>query len=81
MRNEVKCRCLWCKTVFHVSAYRLTDLSSGAHRRGVACSNICRVKLFKSWMLAGMKRDKEYQALLRDREKLRRLVREQKKAA
>jgi hypothetical protein len=32
-------------------------------------------------MLAGMKRDKEYQALLRDREKLRRLVREQKKAA
>jgi hypothetical protein len=32
-------------------------------------------------MLSGMKRDKEYQALLHDREKLRRLVREQQKAA
>lgn len=77
----VKCRCLFCKSVFYVPYCRIMDLSApNATRRGVACSNQCRQKLFKGWMLAGMKRDKEFQALKREREKLRRLVRQQKAA-
>lgn len=77
----VKCRCLYCKTVFYVPYCRIMDLTSGATRRGVACSNQCRMKLFRSWMLLGMSRDKEFQALKREREKLRRLVREQEQRA
>ena len=72
----VKCRCLFCKEVFYVPHHRLFDFSSGATRRGVACSNQCRIKLFRGWMLLGMDRDKEFQALKREREKLRRLVRQ-----
>jgi hypothetical protein len=76
----VKCRCLFCKAIFYMPYFRIMDLSSGATRRGVACSNYCRQKLFKGWMLAGMKRDKEFQSLIREREKIRRAVRAQKAA-
>lgn len=72
----IKCRCLYCHQEFYLSAHRLTDFSSGAHRRGVACSNPCRMKLFRGWMLLGMNRDKEYQGYLKERAKLRALVRQ-----
>jgi len=78
---QVKCRCLFCKEVFYVPLWRLLDLSHGATRRGVACSQQCRVKLFRGWMMLGMKRDKEFQMLKRERENLRRLVRHHDKRA
>jgi len=76
---KVKCKCLWCKEVFYVHYYRLFQRSTGSVRRGVACSDQCRKKVFRSWILLGMERDGEYQALKRERDKLRRLVMEQQK--
>ncbi len=52
--------------------------AKAGHRRGITCSNPCRQKQFKLWMLIGMKKDVEYQALLRERKKLRAFVRVQK---
>lgn len=76
-QRPVKCQCLWCHEVFYIRHHRLVDLSSGAHRRGIACSNPCRIKLLRSWLMVGMERDRDYQALLKERAKLRALVQAQ----
>ena len=73
-KQIINCRCLWCKLAFTVPLWRIVEGEKNGHRRGVFCSEPCRRKVFKSWLLLGMRRDKEYQLLLRERAKLRRLV-------
>lgn len=79
-QRPIKCHCLFCRTIFYLPLWRVLDLSDGRTQRGVACSPQCWRRIYKAWMMLGSKRDKEFQALMREREKLRRLVRQQRAA-
>lgn len=66
--------CIYCHEEFLYPLYRIRHGIKEGHRRGVFCSDPCRFKQYKVWLTAGMRRDKEYQALLKEREKMRQLV-------
>lgn len=70
--KRITCRCVYCHEKFPHPLRRILYGRKEGHRRGVFCSRPCQGKQFKLWMTAGMRRDKEYQALLGEREKLRR---------
>ena len=65
-------RCEFCLAQFTIERRRMTDRSSGAHRRGVYCSEQCRRK--GMWLQPVTK--EKVNAILKDRAALRRIVRE-----
>lgn len=72
--RRIKRTCLYCRGQFKVVPSYLFREDSDGRRRGITCSDPCRRNQLKKWILLGMNRDKEYQSFLRERAKLRKLV-------